>query len=120
MLVDRKLLAPLESFLRGIVMAIALAAALPAAALAEDTRPLRGSALVLGQSEHEHLPKLANPGNDARSIEAILDALGFEIDIASNRNARKLKRDFETFVEDAQGADVALIYYSGHGIEAGG
>ena len=34
------------------------------------------------------------------------------------RQLRKLKRDLEGFVEDAEGADVAIIYYSGHGIEA--
>src|SRR5262245_56775583 len=27
---------------------------------------------------------------------------------------------FDAFIDDAEGADVALIYYSGHGIEAGG
>ena len=37
-----------------------------------------------------------------------------------DRDAQKLARDLERFVEDAEGADVAFLYYSGHGIEAGG
>ncbi len=42
------------------------------------------------------------------------------MDGATDRDARKLRRDLERFVEDAEGADAAIIYYSGHGIEAGG
>ena len=101
-----------------LAVAAVLVAALPVRA--EGLKPLRGVALVIGQADYEHLGKLPNPENDARAIEAMLSDLGFETDVASNRDARRLKRDLEGFVEDAEDADVALIYYSGHGIEAGG
>lgn len=81
---------------------------------------LRGVALVIGNGDYEHLPALANPPNDARAVEELLDALGFETDISSDRDARRLARDLRDFVEDAEGADVAIVYYAGHGIEAGG
>ena len=81
---------------------------------------LTGTALVIGQSDYAHLEKLANPRNDARKIEALLADLGFTTDVASNRNKKQLRRVFDGFLEDAEGSDVALIYYSGHGIEAGG
>ena len=87
---------------------------------AENGRELRGVALVIGQSDYENIPKLPNPEHDARAIEEMLDSLGFETDVSNDRDARKLRRDLEGFVEDAEGADVAVIYYSGHGIEAGG
>ena len=86
---------------------------------AED-KALRGVALVIGQSEYTGLPALANPVNDARAIEGLLEDLGFEVTGVTDRDARKLRRDLERFVEDAEGADAAIIYYSGHGIEAGG
>ncbi len=90
-----------------------------APAQAQD-KPLRGVALVIGQSKYQFIPALANPGNDARAIEGLLEDLGFEVTGATDRDARKLRRDLERFAEDAEGADAAIIYYSGHGIEAGG
>lgn len=87
---------------------------------AAQEKPLRGVALVIGNGDYEHIAKLANPANDARAIEEMLDRLGFETTLVSDRNARRLKRDLEGFAGDAEGADVAVVYYSGHGIEAGG
>lgn len=89
------------------------------AAMAQD-KALRGVALVIGQSKYQHIPALPNPANDARAIEGLLEDLGFEVTGANDRDARKLRRDLERFAEDADGADAAIIYYSGHGIEAGG
>ena len=91
-----------------------------AAARAEDAKPLKGIALVIGQSRYEHLAPLANPQEDARRIEALLAQLGFDTRLATDDNARRLKREIDGFIEDAADADVALLYYSGHGIEAGG
>ena len=68
-----------------------------------------------------HARKLTNPDQrcarhrgDARRASASRPTS------SNDRDARKLRRDLEGFVEDAEGADVAIIYYSGHGIEAGG
>ena len=46
--------------------------------------------------------------------------MGFDARDLIDRDGAKLKRDLDRFVEDAEGADVALVYYSGHAIEAGG
>lgn len=99
-----------------LVGATLLAQAAPAAA----EKALRGVALVIGNGDYEHLPKLTNPGNDARAVEELLNGLGFETDLADDRSAKRLRRDLENFAEDAEGVDVAVLYYSGHGIEAGG
>lgn len=90
------------------------------AGLSSAAEPLKGIALVIGQSDYEHLDKLPNPARDARQIEELLNRLGLDTDMVENRDARRLRRDFDGFLEDADGADVALVYYSGHGIEAGG
>ncbi|MCO5073986.1 MAG: caspase family protein [Rhizobiaceae bacterium] len=81
---------------------------------------LHGVALVIGQSDYEHVSRLPNPENDARAIEDLLNDLGFETSLAENRDLRRLRRDLDRFVEDAEEANVAVLYYSGHGIEAGG
>lgn len=88
--------------------------------VAPAANALKGVALVIGNGAYEHLDKLANPENDAARIKAILDGLGFEAQSTSDRDLKRLKRDLEDFVDDAEGADVAVLYYSGHGIEAGG
>jgi uncharacterized caspase-like protein len=81
---------------------------------------LRGVALVIGNGAYEHLSPLANPGRDADAIEDLLSRLGFDSVRRSDRDAVSLARDVERFVEDAADADVAVLYYAGHGIEAGG
>jgi uncharacterized caspase-like protein len=83
-------------------------------------KDLKGVALVIGQSKYEHIAALPNPANDARDMAKMLTDLGFDARSVSDRDAGKLRRDLERFAEDAEGADVAFIYYSGHGIEAGG
>lgn len=89
-------------------------------ARAEGERPLRGVALVVGNGDYAHLPALANPGRDADAVEALLSRLGFDSVRRVNRDAAMLARDLDRFVEDAADADVAVLYYAGHGIEAGG
>ena len=81
---------------------------------------LQGVALVIGQSEYEHIAPLPNPANDAREMVKLLTDLGFDARSVTDRDAGRLRRDLERFAEDAEDADVAFLYYSGHGIEAGG
>ena len=85
-----------------------------------EEQSLKGVALVIGQSKYAHIAPLANPANDAREMVKLLSDLGFDARSVSDRDTAKLKRDLERFVEDAEGADVAFLYYSGHGIESGG
>lgn len=100
------------------VTALLLAVASVQPAYAQES--LKGVALVIGQSKYEHIAALPNPANDARDVVKLLTDMGFDARSVSDRDAAKLKRDLQRFVEDAEGADVALLYYSGHGIEAGG
>jgi uncharacterized caspase-like protein len=102
------------------VSALLLMALLIATARAEEAPTLKGVALIIGQSRYAHVTPLANPATDARAVNGLLTALGFDTRTVTDRDADKLKRDLDRFAEDAEGADVALLYYSGHGIEAGG
>ena len=81
---------------------------------------LKGVALVIGESKYETLTQLVNPNQDARDIDDLLDDLGFEVNRVLNADAEELREAIEEFIEDAEDADVALVYYSGHGIEVGG
>lgn len=81
---------------------------------------LRGVALVIGEAGYKTLPQLGNASRDAQAMARLLDELGFDVTTISDRDAKRLKRDLENFASDAEGADVALVFYSGHAIEAGG
>ncbi|MEO7221422.1 MAG: caspase family protein, partial [Devosia sp.] len=81
---------------------------------------LKGFALVIGESKYETLSELVNPNQDARDIDDLLGDLGFDVDRVLNADAEELREAIEEFIEDAKDADVALVYYSGHGIEVGG
>lgn len=87
---------------------------------AQEAKPLRGVALIIGQANYAHVVPLPNAGADARAIGKLMTDLGFETRLAPDRNARALKREINRFIEDAEGADVAFVYYAGHGIEAAG
>ena len=107
--------------LRGLIALVWLFSLAAAGPLAAGTaKAQKGVALIIGQSNYEHLPQLPNPANDARKMDDMLRALGFETTVAIDLGGRKLARALSNFIEDAEGADVAVIYYSGHGIEAGG
>ena len=104
---------------RGAAIAFTCVFLIAVPAKAENAA-LRGVALVIGQSDYQNISPLTNPENDAKAVDRLLSDLGFEVDLVSDADGRKLARSLSRFVEDAEGADVALIYYSGHGIEAGG
>src|SRR4029079_14069756 len=89
-------------------------------AAAQEVKPLKGVALIIGQSRYAHITQLANPANHARAVDRLLTALGFDTRTVSDRETALLRRDLDRFAEDAQGADVALLYSSRHGIAAGG
>jgi uncharacterized caspase-like protein len=108
-------------FLRLLLAWLTLAATACLAA-AEEQPPLKGLALVIGQSKYAHIAPLDNPTRDAEAMRGLLQQLGFEVTLVTDQSARKLKRDLDNFAADAADAqaDVAVVFYSGHGIEAGG
>lgn len=80
----------------------------------------RRVALVIGNSAYEHTASLANPKNDADAVAASLERLGFEVLKGLDTNIHQmigLVRDFSRALE---GADVALFYYAGHGLQVDG
>lgn len=109
--------AGLRQFVTVVVLALW---AVMAQALADTPNTLKGVALVIGEARYAHLPALTNPGRDAKAIAGLFNDLGFNVTATSDRDAKKLRRDLANFASDAEGADVAVVYYSGHGIEAGG
>ena len=77
-------------------------------------------ALIVGMGEYQHLSSLTNPVPDAKAIAAELRDHGFEVSENYNLTRADLLDALEAFKRQAAGAEVALIYYAGHGMEVEG
>ncbi|PDT78294.1 caspase family protein [Bradyrhizobium sp. C9] len=78
-------------------------------------------ALVLGNSAYRNTAPLANPVNDASVMAATLKTAGFDVvDFRKDLPAVETRRALREFADLAREADIALVYYAGHGIEVDG
>src|SRR4249920_1499623 len=78
-------------------------------------------ALVLGNSAYQNVAPLANPANDSARIAATLKDAGFDV-VDSRRDlaAAGTRRALRDFADRSRDADIAVVYYAGHGIEVDG
>jgi hypothetical protein len=78
-------------------------------------------ALVLGNSAYQNVPQLANPVNDGAVIAAKLKEAGFDVvDSRHDLPAAETRRALRDFADRARDADIAVVYYAGHGMEVDG
>ncbi|CCD93870.1 Peptidase C14, caspase catalytic subunit p20 precursor [Bradyrhizobium sp. ORS 375] len=91
----------------------------PCSPVLADTR----IALVIGNSAYRSVSRLENPKHDAELMAETLQGLGFtligggpQLDL----DEATMRRAVQTFGAKARGADVALVYYAGHGVQVRG
>ena len=77
-------------------------------------------ALVVGNSTYSHIARLPNPENDAADMAAALQRLGFEVTTAQDADRASLNEALRVFTRESVGADMALVFYAGHGLEMDG
>ncbi|WP_431206371.1 caspase family protein [Bradyrhizobium betae] len=78
-------------------------------------------ALVIGNSAYKSAPKLGNPVNDATLVGSMFKLAGFDsVDVRLDLNASDMRRALREFAGRTRDADVAVVYYAGHGIELDG
>jgi hypothetical protein len=78
-------------------------------------------ALVLGNSAYQDVAQLPNPVNDAAVMAATLKDAGFDVvDSRHDLGALETRRALRDFADRARDADIAVVYYAGHGIEVEG
>jgi uncharacterized caspase-like protein len=80
----------------------------------------RRVALVIGNSSYQHAPKLTNPENDANAISLLLRHAGFEVVETRQNLAGTEMRSMRDFSAMAADADIAVLFFAGHGIEVSG
>ncbi|MEL6792600.1 MAG: caspase family protein, partial [Pseudomonadota bacterium] len=74
-------------------------------------------ALVIGNGDYVHQSPLANPVNDTKAMIETLESIGYDVTSYMNLDEDGMEEALYTFSEKADQADVALVYYSGHGME---
>lgn len=98
-----------------VVLALWALVATPGEALAE-----KRVALVIGNGAYTAAGELANPKNDATAMSSSLERLGFEVTTGIDLDYRAMRTTLSDFATSLEGADVALVFYAGHGIQVAG
>src|SRR5258708_5963487 len=106
-------LVPMAAMIGGAILSMVLA---PDAAWAE-----KRVALIVGNSTYQTVPQLPNPSRDATSVAKMFRDAGFDfVELALNVGNLEFKRSIRKFEATADQADIAVVYYAGHGLEISG
>ncbi len=97
-----------------VIAAMAMILAATAPALAKRV------ALVIGNGAYDHTVPLPNPANDAAAMAGKLRGLGFDVVSGQDQTYDQMRRTVKEFATKAYGAEIALLFYAGHGMQVGG
>jgi len=104
----------MAAIIGGAILLMVLA---PDVAWAADRRV----ALIVGNSTYQTVPQLPNPSRDASAVAKMFKDAGFDsVDVQLNVGNLEFKRSIRKFEALADHADIAVVYYAGHGLEIGG
>jgi Caspase domain len=77
-------------------------------------------ALVIGNSAYLHANPLTNPKNDAEDVAKKFAELGFDVTSGQNLDLNSMRNTVRGFIKKLEGADLAVFYYAGHGLQIKG
>ena len=103
--------------MRFLIAAISAATFLISANAAQADKRV---AFVVGNGAYKNVASLPNPAIDARSMAKLLRNVGFDVVEGANLTRDKMTEKLLDFGKKAEGADVALFFYAGHGIAVNG
>jgi uncharacterized caspase-like protein len=87
---------------------------------ADAAKADRRVAFVVGNGAYKNVAQLPNPPVDAKAMAAVLRNVGFEVVEGTNLTRDTMTERLLEFGKKAQGADVAVFFYAGHGIAISG
>jgi uncharacterized caspase-like protein len=106
----------LRRLFRTVALAAGLSGLLACPALAE-----KRVALVLGNANYQNVSHLPNPASDAAKLADVFKQARFDIvALRTDLKGNEMRRALREFGDKARDADVAVIYYAGHGMEVDG
>src|ERR1700735_3553617 len=103
--------------MRFLITALAVAAVLISATVAKADKRV---AFVVGNGAYKNVAALPNPAIDAKAMAKVLRNVGFDVVEGTNLTRDKMTERLFEFGKKAEGADVALFFYAGHGIAING
>src|SRR5713226_4178176 len=103
--------------MRFLIAAMSVAALLISATVAKADKRV---AFVVGNGAYKNVAPLPNPAIDAKSMAKVLRNVGFDVVEGTNLTRDKMTERLLEFGKKAEGADVALFFYAGHGIALNG
>jgi len=75
-------------------------------------------ALLIGNQDYDKANlQLKNPINDIEAIEETLEGIGFEVELLKDASKREMEDELDAFYKRAEGVEIALVYFSGHGLQ---
>ena len=77
-------------------------------------------ALLIGNANYKAIPALSGPVNDIRDMDAVLEKAGFSVSLLGNASGEAMERSAREFTNSLRQGDIALIFYSGSGVEIDG
>lgn len=77
-------------------------------------------ALVIGNSRYANEAALTNPPNDAEDMAEVLSRIGFKVMVKFDLDYNSLRNALMEFTQRADQAEIAAVFYAGHGIEMSG
>ena len=84
---------------------------------AADAEAAKRVALLIGNEQYQAHNVLANPKRDVELVAGHLRKLGFKVVAKANLRRAEMVEVIDQFIVDANGAEVALFYYAGHGMQ---
>jgi hypothetical protein len=76
-------------------------------------------ALVIGNGAYAKVPTLPNPPHDAADMARALERLGFQVTQLNDASADAMRKALVAFGQSTEGSSIAVVFYAGHGLEAG-
>src|SRR6202165_600051 len=103
--------------MRLLILALSVIGILASSNVARADRRV---AFVVGNGAYKNVSPLPTPPIDAKAIAGMLRNVGFEVVEGTNLTRDKMTERLLDFGNKAQGADLALFFYAGHGIAING
>ncbi len=103
--------------MRFLIAALSLLGLLVSATVAKADKRV---AFVVGNGAYRNVAALPNPAIDAKAMARVLRNVGFDVVEGTNLSRDKMTEKLLEFGKKAEGSDVALFFYAGHGIAING
>jgi uncharacterized protein len=109
----------MQKFWRGFLMLVICAGAVMIGSRIPATAGTR-VALIFGNAKYQAAPVLDNPTNDAEDLAKALRKMGFDVIEQRDASRDAMTKAIRDFSVHLKGAEVALFYYAGHGLQMNG